>query len=46
MTVDEIIGGLVFFSIFACLGMVLLGVMNHQINRIEYVLNKEDKYVN
>jgi len=46
MDSQEILGGFIFLGIFVTFAICLLGDMNHQLNKIEKELNKEDKYVN
>ncbi len=42
---QEILGGIIFVGMFVVLSIGLLGKMSTHVDKIEKILNKEDRYV-
>lgn len=43
---QDILGGLIFVGMFVVMSIGLLGKMCGHIDKIEEIINKEDRYVN
>lgn len=45
MTTQDILGGFMFVGMFVVMSIGLLGTMSTHVDKIEKILNKEDRYV-